>query len=147
SIAHGAASIHDETAPQIGIGLKFLDKKSIRAPKNAPIQASKVVSRNVFPILGKFNAGPAMRAGVSPRDISKQRPASKQRHIRQARQDLGVQETSRIARRNHSSKFQEPRTKNQEPRTKNQEPRTKNQEPRTKNQQRVRIKFRTSTEW
>src|SRR5205085_1783622 len=65
---HRAAGVENEAAPQIGVGLELLHIKSIRPAVDPPVESPQIIAGDIFSILGKLDARPAMRARMPPGD-------------------------------------------------------------------------------
>ena len=72
---HGARGIDDEVGAEVGIGLEFLDVETIGAGEGLPVEAARIVSGNVFPILCELDGGTTVRGAVFSCDVAHHRDA------------------------------------------------------------------------
>ena len=91
AVAHRAAGIDDEAAPQVGVGLILLDVVAIRAAVDPPVEPTEVIARHILSVLGKLNARPAVRADMTARHAADHRPAGEQRHRGKPREHAAVE--------------------------------------------------------
>ena len=91
---HRAAGIEHEAAAQIGVGLELFDVKAVGAAVGAPIEPAQIVAGDVFAILGEFDAGAAVWAGMPAGDGAHHRAARGKRNGRQPRENLRFDETA-----------------------------------------------------
>jgi hypothetical protein len=89
---HRAGSVDHKVGTEIGIGLEFLDVKSVRAGEGLPIEAAGVIARDVFPILRELDGGTAVRRAVLARDVAHHRHARLDGKRAEAGEEIAVDE-------------------------------------------------------
>ena len=94
SEAHRAAGVDQQAETQVGVGLEFLDVKTVAASPRAPVEPARVVAGNVFAILRKLERRAAHWAAVLSRDAAEHRVPRVQRQRHQPAKDRRVEKAA-----------------------------------------------------
>ena len=68
--AHAAARVDEEAEAEVGVGFEFLDVEAIAAAPGSPVEASRVVTRDVFAVLGEFEGRTTNGTAMLARDAA-----------------------------------------------------------------------------
>ena len=90
-IGHRPGCVQQDSGPEVRLFLVLLDIVAVALAEHAPVEAANVVTRNILAMLGKFDAGPLVRALVAARDEPLDNTASQQFQTRDAADRFGPQ--------------------------------------------------------